>query len=215
MAKKRSSGFGRVVLGFVLGIVAVVAAVFLQMRYRVLPESLVGSVFPAGTSTAKGPAGTRPDKGKKDSPLSREKPVHDKVSDETFAGEKIAGEQVASGKVEPPFGISEDVFEGGAKVYHARCASCHGTPGHDGAAGRALKPAALQLWKKTAAGGVGVSDIEVGETYRKIANGIHSTGMPAYSKLLTDTQMWQVSLLLKNADKELPAPVSRLLVGAK
>src|ERR1035438_8139042 len=29
------------------------------------------------------------------------------------------------------FGISEDVYEGGAKVYKAECASCHGTPGHD------------------------------------------------------------------------------------
>ena len=30
-----------------------------------------------------------------------------------------------------PFGINEDVYEGGAKAYKAECASCHGTPGHD------------------------------------------------------------------------------------
>jgi hypothetical protein len=31
--------------------------------------------------------------------------------------------------------------------------------------------------------------------------------------VLSDTEMWQVSLLLKNADKELPDPVVRLLQG--
>ncbi len=52
-----------------------------------------------------------------------------------------------------------------------------------------------------------MSDDEAGETYWKVANGIRLSGMPAYSHVLTDAQMWQVSLLLKNADKELPRPV--------
>jgi thiosulfate dehydrogenase len=49
-----------------------------------------------------------------------------------------------------------------------------------------------------------VSDDPVGETYWKVANGIRLTGMPSYKNILTDTQMWQVSLLLANADKPLP-----------
>jgi len=53
----------------------------------------------------------------------------------------------------------------------------------------------------------------VGETYWKVANGIRLTGMPAFGHTLSDTQMWQVSLLLKNADKELPDPVTRILKG--
>ena len=60
---------------------------------------------------------------------------------------------------------------------------------------------------------VGVSDDEVGETYWKVANGIRLSGMPSYNKVLTDTQMWQVSLLLKNADKELPEPVMKILTA--
>ena len=60
---------------------------------------------------------------------------------------------------------------------------------------------------------VGVSDDEPGETYWKVANGIRLTGMPSYSKVLSDTEMWQVSLLLKNADKELPDPVTEILTG--
>ena len=80
-----------------------------------------------------------------------------------------------------PFGTSEDVYEGGAKVYRAQCAACHGTPGHDVAYAKYMYPGAPQLWKKHAKGNVvGVSDDEPGETYWKVANGIRLTGMPAY-----------------------------------
>ena len=114
----------------------------------------------------------------------------------------------------PPFGTSEDGFEAGAKMYVASCASCHGTPGHDSAYGKWMYPSAPQLWKKHARGRVvGVSDDEPGETYWKVKNGIRLTGMPAYRHLYTETQMWQVSLLLKNADQPLPDPVLRLLTG--
>jgi mono/diheme cytochrome c family protein len=77
-----------------------------------------------------------------------------------------------------------------------------------------MYPSAPQLWKKHARGNVvGVSDDEAGETYWRVANGIRLTGMPAFSKVLSDTEMWQVSLLLKNADKEMPEPVAKILQG--
>ena len=114
----------------------------------------------------------------------------------------------------PPFGTGEDVYEGGAKVYRAECAACHGTPGHDVGYARYMYPGAPQLWKKHAQGGVvGVSDDDAGETYWKVANGIRLTGMPAFDHVLSDTQMWQVTLLLKNADQQLPDPVMRILTG--
>ncbi len=91
---------------------------------------------------------------------------------------------------------------------------CHGTPGHDEPFAETIYPNAPQLWKKHPHGNVvGVSDDEVGETYWKVANGIRLTAMPSYKKVLTDTQMWQVSLLLKNADKELPDPVTKILTA--
>ena len=75
-----------------------------------------------------------------------------------------------------------------------------------------MYPVAPQLWQKHGKHGVvGVSDDEPGETYWKVAHGIRLTGMPAYSHVLSETQMWQVSLLLANADKELPNPVSQIL----
>ena len=113
-----------------------------------------------------------------------------------------------------PFGISEDVYEGGAKVYMADCAACHGVPGHDVPFAKTMYPSAPQLWKKHAKGNVvGVSDDEPGETYWKVANGIRLTGMPAFDKVLTDTEMWQVTLLLKNADQQLPDPVVKILTA--
>ena len=77
-----------------------------------------------------------------------------------------------------------------------------------------MYPSAPQLWKKhTRNNAVGVSDDEPSETYWKVANGIRLTGMPAYGHVLTDTQMWQVSLLLKNADQQLPEPVVKILIA--
>jgi thiosulfate dehydrogenase len=110
-----------------------------------------------------------------------------------------------------PFGTSEDAFESGARTYRAQCASCHGTPGHEVSFAKHMFPAPTQLWKHNKNGVVGVSDDEPGETYWKVANGIRLSGMPAYNHILSDTQMWQVSLLLKNADKELPNPVTQIL----
>jgi hypothetical protein len=141
------------------------------------------------------------------------------VADKAFPFEKqIVGVplhgRIDSEKKDPPFSIGEDVFEAGAHIYKAQCASCHGTPGRDVAFARHMYPSAPQLWKRHGKSAVvGVSDDEPGETYWRVANGIRLTGMPAYKGVLSDTEMWQVSLLLKNADKELPDPVAKILQG--
>jgi mono/diheme cytochrome c family protein len=53
--------------------------------------------------------------------------------------------------------------------------------------------------------GTGVTDDPAWETYWKAKNGIRLTGMPAFKGSLEDTQIWQVSVLLANADKISPA----------
>jgi thiosulfate dehydrogenase len=58
--------------------------------------------------------------------------------------------------------------------------------------------------------GKGVTDDSASETYWKVAGGIRMTGMPGFDKRLSPTQMWQVSLLLANADK-LPLGVKNSL----
>jgi thiosulfate dehydrogenase len=179
MAKSSGGGFGKVVLGFVLGIVAAVAALLLYLKFGPLPVAVADAALPMEKQIVRVPLKARIELEKKDA----------------------------------PFGTSEDVFEGGAKVYKAQCAGCHGSPGHDVPFAKAMYPDAPQLWKKHSNGVVGVSDDEVGETYWRVSNGIRLTGMPSYRKVLSDTEMWQVSLLLKNADKELPLPVTQILTG--
>lgn len=122
------------------------------------------------------------------------------------------GERISREIKQPPFPASEDAFEEGAKVYTEDCAFCHGIPGSDSAYGTSMYPAAPQLWRKHKKGNVvGVSDDPVGETYWKVKNGIRLTGMPTYQDLLSDSDMWDVSLLLKSADQQLPDPVMKIL----
>ncbi len=54
---------------------------------------------------------------------------------------------------QPPFAISEDVYETGAMAYKLQCASCHGVPGKDVAFAKEMYPRAPQLWKKHSHGG--------------------------------------------------------------
>jgi thiosulfate dehydrogenase len=122
------------------------------------------------------------------------------------------GARIAKELEQPPFGTSEDVYEAGAKIYATSCAACHGTPGHDAPFAKWMYPSAPQLWKKHAKGNVvGVSDDEAGETYWKVKNGIRLTGMPSFEHLYSTSQMWDVALLLKNADQPLPDPVIKIL----
>ncbi len=121
------------------------------------------------------------------------------------------GARIAREMRSPPFQANEQALEAGAQTYTKQCASCHGTPGHDVAFAKWMFPRAPQLWKKHNNGVVGVSDDEVGETYWKVDNGIRLSGMPAYQKILSDTEMWQVSWLLKDADKPLSPQVQATL----
>ena len=96
----------------------------------------------------------------------------------------------------------------GARLYVEHCAPCHGVPGRpETAISQGEFPRPPQLFR-----GKGVTDDSPGETYWKIANGIRLTGMPGFDKSLSTTQMWQISVLLANADK-LPASVLAVLAG--
>jgi len=178
--KGSGGGFGKVLVGFLLGIAVVVIGVALYLKWGAPPVATGDKPFPFEKAIVHAPLKAR---------IERQ-------------------------TQQPPFGVSEDVYEGGARVYREQCAFCHGTPGHDVAFAKHMYPSAPQLWKKhTRNNAVGVSDDEPSETYWKVANGIRLTGMPAYGHVLTDTQMWQVSLLLKNADQQLPEPVVKILIA--
>lgn len=107
---------------------------------------------------------------------------------------------------------NEAAFVAGARIYRTQCSFCHGTYGNPSQVGKHMFPDAPPLWQKHEHGDVvGVSDDPPGETYWKVSNGIRLSGMPAYNQILSGTEMWQVSVLLANADKPLPPAALELL----
>ncbi len=115
---------------------------------------------------------------------------------------------------DPPIQADEANLTAGAEIYRDQCATCHGFHGKPSNFGPHMYPEAPALWQKHATSDVvGVSDDPPGETYWKVANGIRLTGMPSYKDTLTDTQIWQVSLLLANANKPLPPGAVSIVMG--
>ena len=95
----------------------------------------------------------------------------------------------------------------GAQVYQKNCAVCHVLPGQpQDAVGAGMFPKAPQLFSPDGM----VTDDSAGETYWKVKNGIRLSGMPSFEKALSDEQMWQVSALVKRADKLPPEAMDAL-----
>ena len=105
-----------------------------------------------------------------------------------------------------PFGTSEEVFEHGARLYAANCVGCHGRPGKD-----ARGPLAAQFWNRSNVSGAQAVAQSAGTLFQQTAKGNLVQGMPSYGQRLTDTELWDIALLLKSAHEELPEPVLRLL----
>jgi thiosulfate dehydrogenase len=85
----------------------------------------------------------------------------------------------------------------GAQIYKENCAVCHSLPGGEKSSiAEGMFPSPPHLFR-----GMGVTDDEPWETYWKVENGIRMTGMPGFKGRLNETQIWQVTQLVKNADK--------------
>ncbi len=111
-----------------------------------------------------------------------------------------------------PVPANDTTYMAGAMVYNDNCVICHGAPGEKELTplAKGMYPRPPQLFK-----GKGVTDDPPGETYWKVANGIRLTGMPSFKGTLSDNEMWQVSVLLANADKASDAAKSMISVPAK
>jgi thiosulfate dehydrogenase len=121
--------------------------------------------------------------------------------DETALHARIAKEMPTT----VPIAADEANLAAGGRIYREHCAFCHGLPDHPStAAAKGMYPGPPQLFIMT------VTDDPPGHTFWKVANGIRLTGMPGFSASLTAEQMWQVSLLLANADKLSPAILAAL-----
>jgi mono/diheme cytochrome c family protein len=129
---------------------------------------------------------------------------------ETFLAHKALNARIAKDMPKiVPIQATEANYLAGAELYKQDCGVCHGLPlSPKTAIANGMYPRPPQLFQ-----GKGVTDDEPGETYWKIFNGIRLTGMPGFSKSLSETQMWQVAILLANADK-LPASAKAALVAS-
>jgi thiosulfate dehydrogenase len=135
------------------------------------------------------------------------------VSDPTLPFEKKLANAALRARIDkdphidpPPVPANESTYLAGADTYKQNCAVCHGLPGESQTEiGKGMFPKPPELFH-----GTGVTDDPAWETYWKAKNGIRLTGMPAFKDSLNDTQLWQVSVLLANADKISPAVKSAL-----
>ena len=84
-----------------------------------------------------------------------------------------------------PLDLTDTDLAAGQATYAARCAGCHGPLGKGGVAPAANRPAPSDLTR---------ADLRMhadGEIYWVIANGVPSSGMPAFS-VLSETERWQL-----------------------
>jgi len=117
---------------------------------------------------------------------------------------RVAKQQIP----QSPVAADEKSYLSGAEVYKENCAVCHGLPDQPKSfIAQGMFPPPPQLFH-----GTGVSDDPVNETYWKVENGIRLTGMPGFKGRLTETQIWEVSMLLASSDK-IPASVKVALLS--
>ncbi|MGD0940094.1 MAG: cytochrome c [Terracidiphilus sp.] len=144
------------------------------------------------------------------------------VADSPFPQERQIAGMILDARIQQemaktsPITVDETNLVAGAHIYSENCAVCHGLHGKPSIFGAHMFPEAPPLWEKHPHGGemiMGVTDDPLGETYWKVANGIRLTGMPAFKDTLTETDMWQVTVLLGNADKPLPPAAVEILRG--
>lgn len=109
---------------------------------------------------------------------------------------------------QPPIAADEANLLAGADVYKQNCAVCHGLPGRPVDYVKIMFPRPTQLFQ-----GTGVTDDPPSVSYWKAVNGIRLSGMPSFKNKLSDTQLWQVSLLVAHAN-DAPESVKSTLSAA-
>jgi len=102
-----------------------------------------------------------------------------------------------------PLPFNDENMLAGVNAYREQhCAFCHGAPGQPRPAiSKGMFPSPPQLFEKDDM----VTDDPEGVTDWKVTHGIRLSGMPGFGDTLSDTQRWQVTMLVAHADKLSPA----------
>ena len=99
-----------------------------------------------------------------------------------------------------PLAANDQTLIAGIKLYAQNCAVCHGD-----ASAKATATADGMYIRAPQLAEDGVEDDPDQVTFWKIAHGYRWTGMPAFSRTLNQTQMWQLTAFLKTMDHLPPA----------
>ena len=117
--------------------------------------------------------------------------------EETIAGAAITASIDKSAEDPSPLPVDETNLLAGAKIYMQTCAGCHGRLDQASSGAKGFYPLPPHLLPP----GTGVTDNAVGATHWVVKNGIRFSAMPSFNQKLSESEIWQVSLLLRNADK--------------
>ncbi|HEU0273321.1 MAG TPA: cytochrome c [Candidatus Udaeobacter sp.] len=115
----------------------------------------------------------------------------------TIAGAAITASIGKNADEASPLPADETNLLAGAKVYMQACAGCHGKLDDASSGAKGFYPLPPHLLPP----GDGVTDDPVGATHWVVKNGVRFSAMPRFGNKMSDTEIWQVSLLLKNANK--------------
>ncbi len=129
--------------------------------------------------------------------------------EKTLARTALHASMRGAADLKDPLSENEANLAAGACVYFRNCAECHGLAGQPKTSvAKGEFPAPPQLL----APGQMVTDDPEGVTYWKTSHGIRLSGMPGFANTLSDTERWQVSMLLAHADK-LPSSVQQTVAS--
>ena len=126
--------------------------------------------------------------------------------EKTIAGAAISASIGKSADDPSPLPADETNLQAGAKLYMNICAGCHGKLDQADSGAKGFYPPAPHLLPP----GKGVTNDPVGAIHWVVKNGVRFSAMPRFGPKLSDTEIWQISLLLGNADK-LPDSVKQSL----
>ena len=92
----------------------------------------------------------------------------------------------------------------GARLYREKCSDCHGSPVNPNSDyGRSFYPRVPQFMKQA-------PDMPDHENFYLIKHGVRWTAMPAWGNIMTDSEIWQVVLVLNHFEKLPPEVMEEL-----
>ncbi len=103
-----------------------------------------------------------------------------------------------------PLTADEKNLAAGAKLYEGNCSGCHGAP-------LSPAPSFANAYSPSAplfAEDEGIARADETHIYWMVDHGIKFTGMPSFNKILSEEELWQVTMFVKQL-KSLPPSVDK------